>query len=193
MPECAPIKTHAKNSANKERRNMKKKTCLAIFAITAACIFLSSCSSGNDPKDGFKVLSDASCDFALRIPSDWNISYTDSMLAANDPDDNANVTAYSFDTAEKTGADDYWEQYLENLEALFTVTVNNTEETTLSGVIARHVFYTVDNGKDSFNCEAVICSRDYYSMYIITLTASVDTYESHTEDFKNIISSFSFK
>ena len=54
---------------------MKKKTCLAIFAITAACIFLSSCSSGNDPKEGFKVLSDASCDFALRIPSDWNISY----------------------------------------------------------------------------------------------------------------------
>ena len=82
---------------------------------------------------------------------------------------------------------------VERIEKALEDGVNLTQETTLSGVIARHVFYTVDNGKDSFNCEAVICSRDYYSMYIITLTASVDTYESHTEDFKNIISSFSFK
>lgn len=155
---------------------------------------LSACSQ-EKAEEGFKIVSDKSVDFTFEVPEDWYISYTDSMLAANNTEDNANVTAYCFNTTSEMGADDYWEKYLENFKQRFgqdSISINKLEETTLSGVIARHVFYTVDMGQDSFSCQAVICSR-YSTIYMLTFTASPDTYESHLEDFENIMSSYKFK
>ena len=175
-----------------ERQCVMKKTCFAILVLASACLALCSCSE-KEPEQGYKTVSDSSCDFSFEVPDDWDVTYTDSMLAANDASDGANVTAYAFDTQTEMGADDYFEQYLENFNKTFsTMNVTEKEETTLSGVIARHVFYTVDMGEDSFNCQTVICSR-YGTIYMLTFTALGDTYESHTEEFERIKDSFQFK
>lgn len=169
-----------------------KKTAITFLLLTAACLVLVSCSK-NEPENGYKTLSDDSCDFEFDIPDDWTASYTDGMLSAYDTQDNTNVSAYAFDTQKEMGADDYWEVYKAQYEKTFsTMNVTKTEETTLSGVIARHVFYTVDMGLDSFNCQTVICSR-YGSIYMLTFTSSPDNYENHTDEFERIISSFSFR
>ena len=73
--------------------------------------------------------------------------------------------------------------------------VTKNEETTLSGVIARHVFYTVDMGEDSFNCQTVIC---VYAgkVYTLTLTQGIETEENkefdndHSDEFLEIAKSF---
>ncbi len=170
-----------------------KNTCIKILALSAACLVLAACSK-QKPQEGFKEVSDESCDFSFEVQSDWNINYTDSMLSANDTEDNTNVTAYSFSLSTPMGADDYWDEYLTNFKERFgqdSIKVNKLEETTLSGVIARHVFYTVDMGKDSFNCETIICSR-YGNIYMLTFTSTPETYQNHTEDFTNIAQSFKF-
>jgi len=173
------------------KANVMKKSAIKFAVLAAACLVLVSCSK-SEPEEGYKTLSDPSCDFTLDCPSDWDISYTSGMLSAYDTEDKANVTAYAFDTQTEMGADDYWEQYKNQYEGTFsTMNVTQKEETTLSGVIARHVFYTVDMGEDSFNCQTVICSR-YGSIYMLTFTASPDTYENHTDEFKKMIESFRF-
>jgi len=170
-----------------------KRTAITFITLAAACIVLGSCAK-NTPSEGMQLLSDASCDFTLEVPSDWEISYTSSMLAAYDTADKTNVTAFSIGLQEEMGADDFWEdRYKPNFEDTFgTMNVNAKEETKLSGVIARHVFYTVDMGEDSFNCQTVICVR-MGNVYMVTFTATPETYDSHTEEFEKILSSYKFK
>ncbi len=169
-----------------------KRTAITFIALAAACIVLGSCAK-KTPSEGMQILSDVSCDFTLEVPSDWEISYTTSMLAAYDTADKTNVSAVSFGLQEEMGADDFWEDYKANYEGTFgTMNVNAMEETTLSGVIARHVFYTVDMGEDSFNCQTVICVR-MGNVYMVTFTAAPEAYDSHTEEFEKILSSYKFK
>jgi hypothetical protein len=169
-----------------------KKVLFSVLTLSAMCIVLSGCAQNIQAQDGYKVVSSESCDFLFEVPEDWNINYTESMLSANNTIDNANVTAFAFDTKEEILADDYFEQYKIEFEKTFsTMNIKEKLETKLSGVIARHVFYTVDMGLDSFNCQTVICAMNN-RIYMVTFTASADTYENHTGEFEKILSSFRF-
>ncbi len=174
----------------KGRLKMNKKI-ITILSLTASVLMLCSCSS-QKAQEGFTLVSDKSCDFTFEVPSDWNISYTDSMLAANHPQDNASVCAYAFDTETDIGADDYWDTYRENYgKTLGELEVKNSEESTLDGVIARKVYYTTTIGERTFDCIVVICSR-YGSIYTLNFTTVPESIEDHLEDFENIISSYKF-
>ena len=176
---------------------MKKIICV-ILAVVALNFVFTGCK--NEPEDGFKRAESKTCDFYYTLPDTWDITYTDGMLAARNPDDKtgANVVGYSFyhNLDEEPSAEQYWDIYKTQFENTFaTMNVVKNEETTLSGVIARHVFYTVDMGEDSFNCQTVIC---VYAgkVYTLTLTQGIMTeensefYNDHSDEFLEIAKSF---
>lgn len=169
-----------------------KRTAITLIALASMCVIFASCAK-EQASEGMKILSDPSCDFAFEVPSDWEISYTSGMLAAYDKSDKTNVSAFSFGLQEEMGADDFWNDYKVKFEETFgTMNVNAMEETKLSGIIARHVFYTVDMGEDSFNCQTVVCVG-LGRVYMVTFTATPDAYDAHTEEFEKILSSYKFK
>ena len=169
------------------------KTKLVTLAVLSVmCVFICSCSN-EKASEGMKIVSDPSCDFYFEVPENWEINYTDSMLAAVDTKDKANVTASAFSLSEEMGADDFWEDYKVKFEeTVGTINVNKLEETKLSGIIARHVYYTVDMGQDSYNSQTVVCVG-MGRVYMVTFTSSPETYENHTEEFEKILSSYRLK
>jgi len=175
-----------------------KKILFAAAAVLAVSLVLVSCS--REAEEGFLVAESESCDFSFEYPAAWKSTYTDGMLAVMNPDDvsGANVTAQSFRHGydEEVSSEVYWEEYKAQFEGTFsTMNVTKNIETTLSGVIARHVFYTVDLGQDSFNCQTVLCVFGDKT-YVLTLTQGIKTeenaeyYNDHSEEFEEIVKSF---
>ncbi len=176
-----------------------KRTLSAVMALLVIGFSLVSCK--NEPEEGYKSVESPTCDFSFSCPESWDVTYTEGMLSVMAPSDavKANVTGFSFfDEAAKDKTPlDYWnEVYKVQFEETFsTMNVTKTEETTLSGIIAQHVFYTVDLGKDSFNCQTVICVYGS-EVFTLTLTSGAqteenkDVYTDYSEDFERIISSF---
>ncbi len=175
-----------------------KKILFAAVAVLGIRLVLGSCS--REAEEGFAIAQNETCDFSYQYPASWKSTYTNGMLAVINPEDvsGANVTAQSFYHGHDTevSSEQYWEEYKAQFEGTFsTMNVTKNVETTLSGVIARHVFYTVDLGLDSFNCQTVLCVFGDKA-YVITLTQGIKTdenaeyYNDHSEEFEEIIKSF---
>ncbi len=176
-----------------------KKFLLTALTITALSLFLVSCKS--EPAEGFIRVESETCNFSFECPDSWIITRTDGMLAAINPDDisRANVTGYSYNHGieeQEVSADMCWEDYQAQFEGTFsTMNITKNVETTISGIIARHVFYTVDLGLDSFNCQTVICAFNGKA-YTLTLTQGKKTeenaeyYNDHTDEFEEIVKTF---
>ena len=176
---------------------MKKILCV-IMAVVLFSFMLVSCNQKTE--DGFMKAESQTCDFYFTYPDTWDLTYNDGMLAIRNPEDKtgANVVGYSFfhNLDDEPSAEQYWDIYKAQFEDTFTtMLVTKNEETTLSGVIARHVYYTVDMGKDSFNCQTIIC---VYAgrVYTLTLTQGVETeenkefYNDHGDEFLEIAKTF---
>lgn len=177
---------------------MKKTACIAM-AFFAVSLCFTSCKK-NEAAEGNVLVSPDEGGYTFEIPADWQVSDTDGMVSAFDPSDptKANVTACVFDTGldEAVSSEEYWKSYKEQFEATFTeMDVEKNEETKLSGIEARHVFYSVDIGSDTFSCQTVIGVYGD-NAYVITLTqgekndANESVYEDHTDEFKEIVKSF---
>jgi hypothetical protein len=178
--------------------NMKKTVCAAI-AVIALGLCLVSCNN-KEASEGNMIVSPNNGGYTFEVPASWEISHTDGMVSVYNPEDStkANVTSYHFDNgkSEYVSSADYWEIYKAQFEDTFTtMNVNKVEETKISGITAQHVFYTVDLGLDSFNCQTVLGVYGT-DVYVLTLTQGAkneqneDVYVDYTEDFKRMVSSF---
>lgn len=177
---------------------MRKSLCAAL-AVIAVGICLVSCNN-KEASEGNVIVSANNGGYTFEVPSSWEISRTDGMVAVYNPEDSTkvNVTSYKFDNglSEYVSSAEYWEIYKAKFEDTFAaMNVNKIEETKISGITAQHVFYTVDLGLDSFNCQTVlgVYAND---VYVLTLTQGAkneeneEVYVDYTEDFKKMISSF---
>ncbi len=176
-----------------------KKTVCAALAVLAVSLCLVSCKN-EEAKEGNMLVSPDNGGYTFEVPASWEISRTDGMVAVYNPDDatKVNVTSYKFDNGmqEVVSSADYWEIYKAKFEDTFDkINVNKVEETKISGITAQHVFYTVDLGLDSFNCQTVLGVYDT-DVYVLTLTqgaktdANANVYIDYTQDFKEIADSF---
>lgn len=172
-----------------------KKTVLTALAVLAVSLCLASCNN-KEPEEGNMRVTPDNGGYTIEVPADWEVSRTDGMVAVYKPDDayKTNVTAYKFETGlnEAVSSVDYWEIYKGQFEDTFAqMNVNKIEETKISGITAQHVFYTVDLGLDSFNCQTVLGVYGT-DVYVVTLTqgAQAEQSEDYTELFKEIVSSF---
>lgn len=176
-----------------------KRTACATLAVVAVSLCFASCGK-EEASEGNVIVSPDNGGYTFEIPADWQVSDTDGMVSAYDPEDptKANVTAYAFDTglSEDMTADEYWDIYKAQFEETFTeMNVNKTKESKLSGLEATHVFYTVNLGNEAFSCQTVVgvYGKD---AYIVTLTQgqknedNESVYEDHTEEFGNMVKSF---
>lgn len=168
-----------------------KKLALSILIFITLCTTLCACSSYT-AQDGYKVVASDSCSFCFDVPSDWEITYTDTMLAANDPADKSNVVGFAVDTQEVMGADNYWETYKQNYEETFgQINITEFSETSLDGVIARKVVFDITIDDVSYTCQTIICSR-YNTIYTLTFTSLNTNYQTRKEQFDTITSTFRF-
>lgn len=168
-----------------------KKSAIITLIVTILCLMLCACSSYT-PQDGYKLVSSESCKFTFDVPKDWEITYTDTMLASNNQTDKANVVAFSVDTSEVIGADNYWETYKKNYEETFgKINITDFSETSLDGVIARKVVFDITIDDVPFTCQTIICSR-YNTIYNLTFTSLKENYSSHMKQFDTIASTFRF-
>ena len=178
--------------------NMKKSICAAL-AVMALSLCLVSCNN-KEASEGNMIVSPDNAGYTFEVPASWEISRTDGMVSVYNPEDStkANITCYKFDNgmSEEVSSADYWEIYKAKFEDTFsTINVNKVEETKISGITAQHVFYTVDLGLDSFNCQTVLGVYGT-DVYVLTLTqgakneANESVYVDYTDDFKEIVSSF---
>ncbi len=176
-----------------------KKIVYAAFAVLAVSLCLVSCKN-EEVKEGNILVSPDNGGYTFEVPATWEISRTDGMVAAYNPDDatKVNVTSYKFDNGmqEVVSSADYWEIYKAKFEDTFNeINVNKIEETKISGITAQHVFYTVDLGLDSFNCQTVLGVYET-KVYVLTLTQGAKTeanesvYTDYTDNFKEMVSSF---
>jgi len=130
----------------------------------------------------------------------------------------ASVNVLTFGLADTNlGARDYWKQYKEDLAKTFNdfemigaetsgapesvdengvsetpEATNEGEEITLGGVAALKVRYSARITEKTYIYEQVVCCR-YGNVYILTLTASNDDYESVRDAFAKVITSFVFE
>lgn len=168
-----------------------KKTTIVFLTILIFCFVLFGCSSYK-AQEGYKQVLSESCSFTFDVPQDWEITYTDTMLASNNQTDKANVVAFALNTNEVLGADDYWETYKKNYENTFgQINITEFSETTLDNVIARKVVFDITINETTFTCQTIICSR-YNTIYNLTFTSLSQNYLSHTQQFEQIASTFRF-
>ena len=185
----------------KEKYYDMKKTLCAILAVAAIGTGLVSCSK--KAEEGFKTVESKTCNYTFDCPESWNVSYTDGMLSAYNPDDltKANVTAFSFPhglEAEPSSAE-YWEKYRSQLSDTFgNVVQHEAKEVELGGQKVVHADYTVTLGAESFDCETVLVVYGD-NVYTLTLTQGAPTdelgenYNDHSDEFAEIIKTFRIK
>lgn len=178
-----------------------KKTLCAILAIAVISTGLVSCT--RKAEEGYKTVQSKTCNYTFDCPESWNVSYTDGMLSAYNPDDisKANVTAFSFSHGleEAPSAIGYWEIYEKQLADTFkTVTQHKVEEIELGGQKVTHAEYTVTIGNESFDCETVLAIYDS-DVYTLTLTQGAkenydaENFNDHSDEFAEIMKTFRIK
>ena len=179
---------------------MKKIIC-AVLAISIMSMGLVACQK--KASDGYKTVESKTCNYTFDCPESWEISYTDGMLSAYNPDDlsKANVTAFSFPHALDVtpAAIEYWETYKKQLSDTFgKVTQHEAKEIQLGGQNVVHADYTVTIGGENFDCETVLTIYDS-DVYTLTLTQGAkenfdsEVYNDHSDEFAKIIKTFRIK
>ncbi len=178
-----------------------KKTLCAILAVAAIGSCLVSC--GRKADEGYKTVESKTCNYTFDCPESWNVSYTDGMLSAYNPDDvsKANVTAFSFAHGLETdpSAAEYWTIYEKQLETTFGgISTNQAKDVELGGQNVVHADYTLTLGEESFDCETVLVVYGG-EVYTLTLTQGAKTeengenYNDHSDEFSEIIKTFRIK
>lgn len=178
-----------------------KKTLCALLAVCAVGMTLASCAK--KAEEGFQKVESGTCDFAFECPETWTVTHTDGMLSVINPEDisKANITAHSFShgEGESTTAIEYWETYQKQLSDVFAnCEFEQVQPLSLGGQETAHAKYSVNIGKESFDCETVLIVYAGKA-YTITLTQGAKTdenaenYNDHSDEFAEIIKTFRIK
>ena len=172
-----------------------KKLISSVLVIILSLLVLSSCGDTNAP-DGMILASGEAASYTLLVPEDWKVDLSTGITSAHAEEGapvSVSVTSYDLENTDST-VDEWWEINKTDLAVAFTdfkeITVG--ADTVLGGVNAKEYVYSAKLGGAEYVYHQVACVRGDGIVYIVTYTATPDTYESNLETFNKITSNFSF-
>ena len=187
-------------------------TLIVLFAVAA----LAGCTNNAEVSapDGQKVAGRAAGNdavyYSFNYPDDWDIAENDGIVAIrkdlNKSDliaQYASINVLTFGLSDvNTGARDYWKQYKKDLSDNLLdfkmlgqteegENAKDGEETKLGDTVALKVRYSGRYSEKTYLYDQVICCRNG-TVYIVTLTAVNDDYDSVKDVLDTVTGSFVF-
>lgn len=185
-----------------------KRLIATILALVTLIVPLSlaSCSKQNtdsqQPENTLKAENEA-VDYYFYYPDDWQLDRNDGMISikfntsqSSKIERYASISVTSFNLINQyQNVNDYWNEYKPKLVKIFdneTIELFDEKEITLDGVSAAKKGYKALMNDISYKFVTIICIR-YGYVYLITLTAFEEDYNSTVAALDTVISNFHFK
>ncbi|HAN21303.1 MAG: hypothetical protein A2Y15_07325 [Clostridiales bacterium GWF2_36_10] len=177
-----------------------KKILAIIIALTS--LFLTACddtvnSDEAMPKNTIKADNEA-VDYYFYYPKTWELDRNDGMISIRyNTSTNSTTQKYasisvSSYTTDKL-ANDYWQDYADDISKTFhEYELLKEEETKLDEVVATRKEYTGKLSDVKYKFAQVICVRKG-TVYLLTLTAAEEDFDTTVIDFGKVVSEFHFK
>ena len=174
---------------------MKRKLSMIIAVVMLAAVALTACQKRDTTvPDGMRRIESETIGVDLIVPEEWTDSMSTGAVGAYcSNNDSTNVTVMAWNVDASTTLDSWWELYEDEFNLVFDdFKLENTETTTLGGVAANKYTYTAKLGENEF--KYVQCACLHWGMvYVLTFTTTPDKYETHAEEFSDMISNFAFR
>ena len=171
-----------------------KKISLILAAVMLLTVLLTACQK-RDPSipDGMQRINSETIGCDLFVPEGWTESMSTGAVGAFCSNaDSTNVTVMAWNVDASTTLDTWWETYRDEFDQVFDeFKLENTESTTLGGVAAKKYTYTAKLGENEFSYVQCACLH-WGMVYVLTFTTTPDKYESHAEEFSDMITYFQF-
>ena len=171
-----------------------KKISLVLAVIILATAMLTSCEESEvKVPNGMQLVTNDVVNYNLFVPDDWIPSISTGAVgaycSAQDPT-NVSVMAWNVDTTMTLDA--WWEQYRTDFDMVFDeFSLIGQENVTLDEKAAQKYSYSAKLGEYEYYYVQYACIH-YSMVYVITFTSTVENYESHLEDYEEIVSNFQF-
>lgn len=182
-----------------------KKT-VSVFLLILFAFSAVSCSGNENISvtDGFSVAGygagNKAVDFSVIYPDTWTVTEDAGIVSLRfdcDPSDTTtsfagiNFMAFTLDDSE-TGAVKYWEDYSKDIEKTYAdYAFLDKAEITLDNTAALKVKYNASVNDAKYTFAQVICVRNG-KVYLITLSAKENDFESVSADFDTVCKEFLF-
>lgn len=171
-----------------------KKISLVLAVIILVTAMLTSCEESEvKVPNGMQLVTNDVVNYNLFVPDDWTPSISTGAVgaycSAQDPT-NVSVMAWNVDTTMTLDA--WWEQYRTDFDMVFDeFSLIGQENTTVDEKAAQKYSYSAKLGEYEYYYVQYACIH-YSMVYVITFTSTVENYESHLEDYEEIVSNFQF-
>ena len=169
----------------------------AALAVFFAAALFAGCAkkTGTEAPDGMKLASDPDvAGYSLFVPEDWDVDMQTKSTRAYCPgSDKSFIMVMTGDLVHADSTvDDWWEEGLSELEALYAdFTLVSRGKTVLGGVEADKFVYTgtFDGTAFKYTQTAAIKSG---AIYIVTYGAEADKWEAHSGEADSMLAAFRF-
>ncbi|MCR5262847.1 MAG: DUF1795 domain-containing protein [Clostridiales bacterium] len=172
-------------------------TCITCMTALLLALALSSCTARLDgAPDGMKLISTDDVEYYLYVPQSWTEDISTGVVTAYVSEkDRSNISMAAFETGDSSmTAAAFWEKYEADLTATFPDAVfGETENTVVDGSIAaeQHTFTATVTGYEYEFMETVFVRGG--TAYILTYTSTPESFDSHLDDVRSVISSLKFR
>ncbi len=191
------------NTDKKTKKSTGTQFCFRLFPLLLCLLLFTSCNkeTESDLPEGCLRAGNEAVDYTFCYEDTWELDRNDGMIAVKYNVGSGGTLAYASISAQafelqdsNTAANDYWEQYRQDLEDLYGDHIQFTsekEESSLGGVVANRNRYTLTLTDTTYSFEQIICIRNG-TVYLLTFTVPEAGYSAAIECFETVISTFSF-
>lgn len=171
-----------------------KKTALILAAVMLLSVVFTSCEkSDTSVPSGMQLVTNDVVNYDLFVPDDWIPSISTGAVgaycSASDP---TNVTVMAWNVDSSMTLDKWWEQYRSDFDMVFDdFSLISQENVTVDEISAQKYSYSAKLGEYEYYYDQYACIH-WSMVYVITFTSVADNYESHLEDYEEIVSNFRF-
>ena len=146
--------------------------------------------------EGMQLASNDDVAYRFYVPASWVLDKslpTSSAYVSESDRSNVNVTVFMPDEGQFSSVDAYFDFCKSELETTMTFEGEvESEEFTLDGCKGKMYRYTATFGGKTYRFAQTIAS--YRGMiYTVTYTAKVDTFDTHYQSYRDILSAFDFR
>lgn len=172
---------------------MKKISLILAVAILMTVVLTSCEESEVQVPNGMQLVTNDVVNYNLFVPDDWTPSISTGAVGAYcSADDPTNVTVMAWNVDAEMTLDAWWEQYRTDFDMVFDeFSMIGQENVTIDEVAAQKYSYSAKLGEYEYYYDQYACIH-WSMVYVITFTSTVENYESHLEDYAEIIENFQF-
>lgn len=151
-------------------------------------------NDGSAP-EGMKLASRAEEKYSLYLPSSWIINSVNAASGGYvSESDRSNVSFTSYSPRESMSIDDYFNFCEKEYKSIYQGYSRERDipDTNINGRLAKDYRFSFEYEGEQYRSRQVICIYDG-KFYILTYTATADSYELHSDEVEKIISEIKFK